>query len=415
MNFIKKHFLIFFLFFICSINLQAESALSGNISSVNSDSGFNAIRNPALMSMKKRDNLSLLYIYSYLASAETDSDIALSGLSPETELFIDEDFNGELIISAVKQSGRSSFGFGLTKGPEGQIYRSSTELKLNSESFNVKHKEKREDTGANLIFSYSYRLKKNSAAGIQIENVVSKVSQSTDNFSFTENTVYEDENVDTERNRFSSGISVGYVYSERFFEAGTFIKSGRFGYENREYKYKEKVSGSETDKKISNYFIHDEGAALVGGVNLKPSQVLSFAFEGGVAFPYSYTVKECDQEESSLDKIENKVKLDLSYLLRGGITLRAGSKVKLSAGGSFVNYKAEINGKDNNSESVQDAMLIRASAGADIRVSDGINLIAGAGYSISETDMTNRNKDVSMELEMKKKNIEFIGGITFIY
>lgn len=398
-----------------NIDLSAEAVFSGNINTIDPRSGFNSLRNPALMSMKRWDEVSFLYSYSYLAGSDTDSDISITGNQYDSKMEIDEDFNGALYFSTVQHSGRSAFGLGISRGGDGQLRFSSTDLAIKSDALSMTYKETRRDIGSTLMLSYSYRISSRKSLGLQVENSLSIADLEKESISFSGGSVYEEKRIDMEQRRVTSGISLGYYYTGTGVEVGTMLKSGRFGFENRKYKYEEKVTMSSNDSDIPDYYMHDEGAGLVAGLGLKPSRTFSVAFEAGAAVPYSYDIRECSEDSSALTEYKSEVDIKYALTFKGGVNWRITPAFTLGGGAGYVGYRAETGSNFNNSESTQRFDLYNAMAGADWRISRGINIFAGLNFTFTTARLENENSLMSMEVSENQYGIDFMCGVTSSY
>ncbi len=398
------------------VNSYGETSFSGNLSIVDPRSGFNPLRNPALMSFREKDDLSLAYIYSYLATSETDSDVTLAGVPFDSDVKSDQNYEGAFIFSGVSHSGRSAFGLGITKGGDGEMKFSSTDIVIEKPALGIKYvsTEDKTDIGSIIDLSYSYRIDSNQSFGIQLETSVAY--SSTESNTMTYNPALSgNKDVETTQNRITSGLFFGYFFYDSDFEFGAGFKTGRYGYENKEYKYNDRIAMSENEKKISNYFIQDDGMGLLFGLNLKPSSRFTYAFEAGTSVPYSSAEKKCDDNTAALDERKNEINVNYGFGVKGGLTYRARSFVSVSAGGSYLRFKSEELDQNNMRVGSTVFNLYQITAGADFNVTDTMNLLAGLNYTILYGRLRSDSTSVAMDLKPLNQTIDFIAGITYIY
>jgi len=396
--------------------LRAESVFSGNVSTVDPRSGFNALRNPALMSFRRSNDCSLSYQYSYLADYRADSDVKVGGAAFDSEIENEVNYNGILSFSNVNHSGKNSFGIGITDGSDGQMRISSSDIEL-SNQLGTRFIEKTDEEILGFIakLSYSYRIDSKESVGIQLELAASDKSSDKNSKSYSSGLLVEDKDVESEQNRIAAGLVLGYYYTDKKYEFGAGFKTGRYGYENREYTFTNNYAPAENHAKISNYIIRDEGIGMIAGFGLKPEGRFTFAFEAGGVLPYTNEEKKCNEDSIDLYKKKNDVNVKYALILKGGATWRAGSYVTFGAGGNYLRYSAESMNADNVQESFQKINIYQLTAGAEIKIADDYNLLTGIGYSYTSAELKNETSSLLMALKPQSHSVSFIAGITMIY
>jgi hypothetical protein len=263
--------------------------------------------------------------------------------------------------------------------------------------------------------SYSYRIDSNEALGIQLELSAAGISTKKNSKSFSSGALVEDKDVESEQNRISAGMVLGYYYTEKKYEFGAGFKSGRYGYENREYTFNNNYSPAENHAKISNYSVQDEGIGMIAGFGFKPEGRISFAFEAGGVLPYTSEEKKCNEDSLELKKKKNDVNVDYALLAKGGMTWRAGSSVIIGAGGNFLRYSSEALNADKVREASQKFNIYQLTAGADIKITDSINILAGVDYSYTSGELENDNTTMYMKIEPQIHTVDLTMGITMTY
>lgn len=411
----KNRIQFVFLFCLCGANLNAETYFSGNVTTVDSRSGFNALRSPALMSFRRTDDCSLSYNYSYLADYSAESDVKIGGAAFDSEINNEENYNAVFSFSNVIHSGDSSYGIGITGGSDGQMRFSSSEVEISQPGSKFTENKDEELLGIIAKLSYSYRIDSKEALGIQLEVSASGESMEKNSKSFSSGTLVEDKDVESEQNRLSAGLVLGYYYTEKSYEFGAGFKTGRYGYENREYTFRNNYAPAENHAKISNYAVQDEGIGMIAGFGFKPDGRVSFAFEAGGVLPYTDEEKKCNEDSIDLKKKKNDVNVNYAFLAKGGMTWRAGSFVTIGAGGSFLKYSAESMNADNVREASHKFNIYQVTAGAEMKVFDSIILLAGAGYSYTSGELENDNSTMYMKVEPQIHAVSLIAGITMTY
>lgn len=394
---------IFTLFIIAfTINLYAEAVNSGSSSAVNSDSSFNALRNPALMSRQQTENFSFIYGYSSLMNAEVDTDFKYGGVPLDIDAEIGEDYNGVLYFSDVEHSGQSSYGFGISKTSDGQIVSSSMELEGSGFSTT-------EDTtyvGATFMLSYSYKLNSTESFGIQIETAVLNESKDTEKIDTPDKI-----NIQEDIKKVTSGITLGYYLLEDNFQFGIMFKSGRYGVENQ--KYELDVNGIESDGKISNYYMNDEGPGVLFGFGLKPERGYLLCIEAGYVIPYSHEEKSFDDD--TFEKTKGTVNLKYAYVLRGGLSYDWSRYINIGIGGSYTGSKADSSYKDGIKSGSTDYSIYQVTSGIDIKPSKEYTILLSLAYNRVLLDMKNEDSLNSFKLKITEDIIDIMAGVSCNY
>jgi len=387
-----KFLMLFILAF--TLNLYADSVTSGNTISVNSDSSFNALRNPALMSRQYAGNISFMYQYSYLMNSDADVDVELEGIDAESEFSQNEDYNGILSFSKVFHSGRSSYGIGISGTGDGQVAFGDTEISLQLGSYDVTSTEEKKYIGSTLMLSYSYKLNNHESFGMQIETAGSSESIEKEKKGTEESTL----NID--KNRLTSGCSFGYYLFENNYEFGAVFKSGRYGVENQKYELNK--NSVDSDEEISNYYMNDEGPGLLFGFGIKPSSKFKVFFETGYTIPYSHEEKSCDDD--TLAESTDNVNLAYTYGARGGISYMYSRFINIGFGGSYIRNKTDYTDKDNIKRKEEKFSVYQVTVGVDIKPSKEYTLLFGFIY-----------KRVAIDIEEEKSTSRFGLGLTDDY
>jgi hypothetical protein len=385
-----------------TVNLYAEAVNSGSSAAVNSESSFNAIRNPALMSRQQTENFSFAYGYSSLLNTEVDTDFKYGGVPLDIDAEISEDYNGVLYFSDVEHSGQSSYGFGISKASDGQIVSSSMELEGSGFSTT-------EDTtyvGATFMLSYSYKLNSTESFGIQIETAASSESKDTEKIDTP-----DEINVQEEIKRVTSGVTLGYYLLENNFQFGIMLKSGRYGVENQ--KYELDINGIESDGKISNYYMNDEGPGVLFGFGVKPERGYLLCIEAGYVIPYSHEEKSFDDD--SFEKTEGNVNLKYAYVLRGGLSYDFSRYINIGIGGSYTGSKADSSDKEGIKSGSIDYSIFQLTSGIDIKPSKDYTIILSLAYNRVLLDMKNEDSLNSFKLGITEDIIDIMAGVSCNY
>jgi len=400
----KIRFVILFIAAL-TLNLYADAVTSGGTISVNSDSSLNALRNPAIMARQQTENTAFAYRYSYMMDSEGDINVSLAGVKAESDFAMSEDYNGALLFSNVFHSGRSSYGIGISNASDGQVVFSSIETSLKAGTYDVKTTDEKKYAGATLMLSYSYRLYNGRSFGLQIETAGSSESVEKHKEGTDESTLNSDVN------KITSGCTFGYYLYQYNYEAGVMLKSGRYGIENQNYELE--TSSDESIKKISNYYMNDEGPGVLLGFGIKPFRKLKVFFEAGYSIPYSYEEKSCDDD--TLEKSTDDVDLVYTYGGRWGITYAYSRFLNFGMGGSYIRFKTESSSNVESKTATEKFSVSQINAGIDIKPSKEYTLLFGAGYKRVLADLFEEKATSDFGINVTEDYLELMAGVSCNY
>jgi len=399
--------IISFLLSLFCGDLYADAIFAGNVTSVNSDSGLNALRNPALMSKQKDDSIGIFYMYSYLMHSDFDVNLSFSGLDADTNATNHENYNGALILSDVFHSGKNAYGIGITKTDDGQAVLSNSETDINLLSYNSNSTEKTRYFGSSVMLSYSHEINNNDSLGLQIETTAFNEYKKKNTVTSTPDNI----NFQTETTRIKSSCSFGYHLIENSFEFGAILNTGSFGIENQKYELTN--TSGHNEHKISNYYIRKDGIGVLLGFAIKPATKWVFNFEAGSILPYSYKEKQWD--ETTLEESTNKINVIYTFLAKGGLNYKYNQYINFGFGGSYVSYKANSTDTDGFEADISKAVIYMATAGIDIRPSKNFTLLLGLDYKLYVLDSGNLDPLNKFQIGFMKHYIEAIAGISCKY
>lgn len=396
---------ILFFLLLMSGNLYPEAFFAGSVSSVNSDSSFNALRNPALMSNQSAENISFMYQYSYLLPSDAKTDITISGFDGGGETSLNEDFNGVFYFSSVMHSGRSSYGFGISKNGEDQVTLSSSEGDAQVGVFTSRTDEEKKFYGANLLLSYSFKLNAKESIGFQLENSVSYESSEKDEI----NSALETKNIVVEKTRVTTGGRIGYNLREDNFEFGAIVTTGSYGFENQNYELTSSVDGYR-ENEVSDYYMNDDGFGVLLGFCLKPAPGWRVSLEGGYIIPFSFDEKSWSDE--TFTESTSEISIIYTALARGGLNYRFNRFIDFGFGGGITAYKAKSSGDDSVQVGSSVLHMYQLTSGVDIRPSKDYTLLFGLSFKRIGINSEFKKSGTSFELEIVKNSIEAVCGVS---
>jgi len=379
----------------------SEAMFAGNITTINPRSEVNALRNPAMLSRQKKDNFSVIYVYSYLINSDIESDVNVSGMEVNSKYNLDESYNGAILFSGVWASGKSAYGLGISKTGDGQVKLSSSDFILASDKIT----EDKKFLGSSLLLSYSYRITGKQSLGVQIETIFS-------NEYIDKDMSAENKEIESSTTKTSTGATIGYYIHDNHFSFGAMLKPGMFGTEKREYDVTNKTTTTEDHKTISSHYAHHEGTSIIIGFGIRPSNKFMFAFEGGGIIPFT---KEEKKYSDSLVKQTQKNELLYAAITRTGIDYSLNPYITIGLGCGYTHYSADFHTTDDNTNGSFDFSIIQVIGGIKIKPSRNYNLLFGLDYNRLIQNMKMEETGVSIELDLVQDSLNYTAGISCYY
>lgn len=406
------------IFFLASVSmLYSDPVLSGNINTVNSGSGFNALRNPALMCTSREDSRGLIFLYTHNIDSKVKGEVEAPFLDDES-LYTDseEKINGSVFFSSVTQAGRGAFGFGIKQNSDNQFLLSSSESVIEGiipgpfDFKSVTEEEKRE-LGFGLVFSYALSLDRNESVGFFIENNYYH-KKLTKNIAVYDPALSSDRVFESEKIGVSFIPGFGLHTSQGMHEAGFMLRMGEIMFEKQSYTLDDSLNPVSGEEKTPLFYYFNRGAEAVTGYGYRISRDLAFYAEAGFMFPF--LKKEIERSDDILTKEKSFTRLDYGYLLSCGFESALTRSIIFNSGLMFVMTK---NSTFSNNKKTGDSefTVVQFNAGLDIKYSEEINLLFGAGIYRFDADFTAENTLMTMKLDAESTYLSLSAGASRKY
>ncbi len=364
----------------------AEAFFAGNASSVNADSGYNALRNPALMSGQKKDSAAVSYFYSYNAYNDISGEIT-GVLNLKMDVESKEKYNGTLSLSYVKKFTDYSLGIGI-RNPDGtdqfQIKETTNKTTGVALPINNKTEEDKKSFALSTVLSFSKDLARDESFGIQFE--VGAASSTVKKAKY-ESLGPKDSVMQITTDKIIGNLNCGYRYVSNRFEFGAILKFGEYVYEKEEYSYKDNLSSNKNSKKVSPYFYRNKGPEYTLGLGYNITNKLLFNFETKIGMPYVVSKNELkDDDDGVFAEKGGKTYLDYSGGATGGFSYNYSRNFNFGFGVGAAVYKTEST--DSNEIKTGEGTFNAYSfiSGAEIKPAEGVSILFGLGcYYIRQT------------------------------
>ncbi len=421
MNF--RYYIILLLVVLAGTNSYSEALLSGSVTSVDYDSGFNALRNPALMSRQKKNSAGTFCSYSWNVYNEISGDVNIPLLSnTNIKASSEEKYNGTLSLSYVNRFDHSALGIAITK-PEGaeQLTKSESRFSITGEyapgPVYIKNDsiEEKKSSAISTVISWGGNLDRNQSAGLQFET---GISSSTSTKKKTESGFSnKNYNMEISTERLICSLNCGYYYSDNNCSIGAIIKSGGFVREKQEYSYRNNLSPfDENQKKVSPYIFRNSGLEYILGFKYNFTNRFHFNMEVTTGSPFDNSKKELKDDDAGV-MAEKKSRTFIRYSAgaTGGFSFRYNRNLQLGFGGGAKTFSADTADDDRIKTGETDYIIYSLITGAEIKPAEDVNLLFGLSSYYYRSHMKSDTSSVSMKLEDTSVYINFIAGASVFY
>jgi hypothetical protein len=304
-------------------------------------------------------------------------------------------------------SGRSSYGFGISKNGEDQVTLSSSEGDSQIGPYSSHTSEEKKFYGANLLLSYSFKMNAKESIGFQLENSVSYESSEEKEI----NSALETKDAMVKKTRITAGGRIGYNLREDNFEFGAVVTTGSYGFENQKYELKTSPPAAHYEHKVSNYYMHDDGFGVMLGLGLKPAMRWRLSFEGGYVIPFSFDEKSWS--DKTFTESTSEISIIYTALARGGVNYRYNRFIDFGLGGGITSYKAKSSGDDSVQVGSSVLYIYQLTSGVDIRPSKDYTLLFGLSLKRLLIDSEFKIPGTSFEISLEKNSLEAVCGVSF--
>lgn len=390
---------------VCTSVLYANPATSGNPVTVNRNSGFNALRSPALMSWQEDDTSGIGYIYSLQVYEDIEGTIN-NGI--EIPVYADSKsiFKGTGLFSCVLRSGDHSFGIGIRNTDEAQFALSESSQEFTLGMYSMHNEEKKKIINLSSVLSYSYRIGSKHALGIQGETGygVTTIDKTTEEF--VSGAVTTSSN-NTQTDSTSASLAAGYSFISKPFEAGIMIRGGEFS------KVTINRSGENGGMAINDVetgpdYFQNKGFGITGGIAFRPDYRLLVNMEAGIDFPYKYGKKSINDSNNVVD---DDVHSSGVYMFRTGADYRVNRNLSAGIGASYAFSSSSTDSSDGRSTEMN-LNLFEFTSGIEYRFMNGIDLLVACNFLYISADMGMENPGMEIDLGFDTLSVNFVTGIS---
>jgi len=397
-------------------DLFAEAFFAGNVKSVNSDSGFNAQRNPALMSGQKRDTLGFSLFYMYNTYNDTSGLLSMGPIELNVDGSAKEKINGSFSFSYVKKLQEGSFGFAV-KNAEGtdQILINKSTLEISTAAGSVStEKNEKKSFAASTLFSYSRDLGRNESAGIQLE-----IGTSTENKKKSKHEIspLKDYKVEITTDQLIGNLNCGYSYVTNKYEIGAILKFGEYIYEKGKYRYNNNLTPfDKNEKEISPYIYRNKGFEYTLGLGYNLTRKLLFEIESTLAIPLDVKKKELkDDDDGVLAEKHETSHINFSGGANAGLNYKYNSNLKLGFGGGTAVYRSESTGSGGIKFGKGNLNVYSVLAGAEIKPTEEVSLLFGLNSYYMKQSMKLEMGLLSMKIDIDALYFNVFAGASTSY
>jgi hypothetical protein len=421
---ILKIIKILLIILLLSVQLYAEAFFAGGVSSVNSDSGFNALRNPALMSGQDKDSAGFIYMHLYNVYTDTSGTIEDSSLSDtEIEVTSDEKYNANFSLSYVNRFSGGAFGFAVRK-PEGEdqvrisesnfamsgIY---TPLPMPIEIKNETNEETKSFAISSVI-SYSKDLGRNESVGIQFETGISESTSEKEKKSSGFGN--EDYNMEVSTKKLIGNLNCGYYYVADKYQVGAIIKIGEYAYEKQDYSYENNLTSAEKSDEVSPFLYKNKGIEYTLGFGYNLTNTLLFNLEMNIGLPFDKETQSLKDDDNGLMAEEESTEYaNYSSLVSGGFDYKYSPNLKLGIGCGVGIYSADVSGSDGIKIGEYGYNRYSFITGLEVRPAENIRILFGLSLIYFELSQKSNVGSQKLDIESEAFYMNALVGASMYY
>lgn len=408
----KKY--IYLLFIICLLNpatdLFPNASTAGNTVTVNRDSGFNALRSPALMSWEQDDSMGLGFVYSMQVYNDTDGTVDNGLIDAPIDAESESIFKGIVLFSYILRSEDHSFGVGIRNSDDAQFVLTESSQEFTLLGTTLKSSEEKEIINVSSVFSYSYRLNNRQTLGIQAET---GYAVKTENKNTKISSGPTDLDTDIETENITATLSIGYSYIGSSIEMGLLLNTGEFSIEKKSGTRSgisggAPVSGS-GDSESDIY--QSKGYGLMAGISFRPYYKLLLNFEAGTQIPFEDNKKTLNDD---LLEVNSEFKSSGVYLVRTGADYLIDKNLSVGVGAGYIFISSNSDSSDAKSNDV-DINLFEFTTGCEYRFSDSLSLLISCNMIYIIADMGIKSPGMEIDLSSDTLNVNFATGVSMSF
>ncbi len=380
---IKKSIII--ILSILSIQLYAytEPVIAG-FAMTDPDSGFNSIRNPALISFQKGNRFSILYTQSRVTG--TDGDLSINDIDYTFDSEIDTKFDGSVLGSWALHSGRFSYGLGI-RGPSGDsvFKKQITDSSYTIATISSEISEEEKSYGLGLVAASSVKFARNRSFGISfqmdgevIEKNKSEVTPSTPSDILLKST----------SQYYSLGCILGYYESGNSYSLGMGISLGEYAFEKNNFEYTDNLnSANNNSESVSFHYVQKKGIGYSLGVMFPVKRTFDLKAEVSFVFPYI-----SKNETYSGGVTEDRVRY--SYSMVAGFQWRALNELNIYSSVIYSKVNSETYESRSKTEK-REVEFYALTLGGDYGLTDDVAIT----FAVRNTIVSIKNRGLASNMK----------------
>jgi hypothetical protein len=418
----------------------------GGVSSVVSDGPFDAVRNPALLTLQTDENALGIYA-KYLAYDRTQItfDASFHDINPQVDVATQDRSGMALLIAYAHRLGNTVLGFAIVDDDECQIFSSKTKTEIEATipslgTYNISGEEKTEGYNPHLSASLGFNLSKNSALGFQFSFKYKEKDITSDELTKANGTVVERIEKEQKLTTYAFTAVVGYLFRDKDSQLGFGFDIGEFTWQDQDYDYHYRdLDYASEMTPIDNSFTGSEsysfgpkytrGFGFVGGGYQRLSSLFAIALEGEFRIGSSYKVTsldiysntENDDEYHEIVKSRTSLVNRNSVFLKGGVEINPYPAISIMFGGGYIFYLGRSRGVNTEAEGVSENNIYLFTCGAIYQIGKDISISVVAVVTQLDGESKQRAKDessseeYSLELDQETTSALLFAGAVYSF
>lgn len=410
----------------------------GGMTSVVSDGPFDAVKNPALLSLQAdNDALGIVLKYQNYLESDISTEIYFAGVDADVDSEKLEDKSLGCFLAYSIKLGKPVIAFAVTDSGDGQYYlregKTTFTVISGIDQYKSKIVENVEEYNPVFHSSIGFNISDKSSIGFSISVRYSRKEdvETKRNFFNASETALVDQKSTT--NILSYTVGTGYLYREEGTQIGLLFYIGEFSWRKQELSYSfqdrdfplpDPVDESSRDSdSYSSSGKYTEGMRFVAGGYHRLNTFLAIALEGEFRIGNSFSQTELtlyEDESNDVYKIveeRNRVTNKNTVFLKGGAEINPISSISLMFGFAYTDIMGRIGGGDGDGFLSNRYDLFLFTGGVNYQYNKNLSLFFGTLfiYIDAESDMVFDDVSGMVSLNSEEKGMNVLLGAGMVY
>lgn len=387
----------------------------GYLNTVVTDGPFDAMRNPALLTMLKSP---MAVGAEGILTVHESYDLSGSGMYNTNAIAISYDdpdvteWEGALVF-AMKLGNNAVLGIGASHERNAETAKSLMNIPALTYSSTTETDESTD--ASNAYLSLGYRLMPALSLGVGLRAGYLKKEEEESEIGGGDTKLTNDD-----RTSMLYSGNIGLLYTMNDMQVGFTFTTGTYSRQKQDYS--KTATGSATysiNGEVSYTGRYSEAPAFILGFSRIISPLLTIGVEGGLGLGRTFDNRIATEANNAIEVVNVETEMDPSYFIAGGVALHLNDQMILGAGIRYSAMKQTEKKVTSTSreENVFESSNIMVTLGLEYEISSATRFVVFGAYRHANYDITNTNTEFAGDVivvDMERKISSFDAGIGFI-